>query len=281
MVTLTEAVLGQYRSFSLYNSPYPMHATGCAIDLYPEESRAVSPVSGRIVATRSVTAPVSPNGAACDFVIVLESSEYLVRILHVDPDVAVGEQIELGDRLGTLIESGFFAPWVDPHLHVGFRSPGSDPFRARGSLPITVDLTIASVPWDGTGVVCDRGDTYMILDSPGHPRPKRGFAGIGDGRSVIDGGFPHYSSGGVVGGTCETVSVAGERIGRVQGRQVEWEDARVSVDAQQITGISFAIHRDRLGVKLVSWEGILGEIGDGVTVTISSNRADESRVTRP
>ena len=63
MVELPSSVLGRYRYWSLYNSPYDAHNQGCAIDLYPDGQTALSPVAGRVVETRTVHALPKPYAA--------------------------------------------------------------------------------------------------------------------------------------------------------------------------------------------------------------------------
>jgi len=140
-VTLPETVLARYERFSLYNSPYPAHDGGCAIDLYPgtltdgRTTAAPSPVAGTVRATRTVRAPPKPYAPEHDHLILLEPADsgplsgLTVRILHVEPSVEAGDQVEPGDSLGRLVRAGFFAPWVDNHLHVGFRGPDQNPIE--------------------------------------------------------------------------------------------------------------------------------------------------------
>jgi len=159
-VTLPETVLARYERFSLYNSPYPAHDGGCAIDLYPgtltdgRTTAAPSPVAGTVRATRTVRAPPKPYAPEHDHLILLEPADsgplsgLTVRILHVEPSVEAGDRVEPGDSLGRLVRAGFFAPWVDNHLHVGFRGPDQNPYRATGSLPIELGVSVR--PSSGT-----------------------------------------------------------------------------------------------------------------------------------
>lgn len=271
MVTVPADVLVRYQSFTLYNSPFPAHDDGCAIDLYPDaDAGAPSPVAGRVTDTRTVRAPTKPYAAEHDHLIVIDTDGHLARVLHVDPGVEPGDAVSVGDSLGELIRSGYFAPWVDNHIHLGFRSRDANPYRATGSVRVNVGVEIVPVPWDGTGTVTDRDETYVVLDAPGHPAPGERFAGVADGAvdAALDGGLPHYQGGGRFGGDDGPVTVAGTRVGTARGRTIAWDDVEVRANGTPITGISFAVHRDRLGVKLVSWEGVPAEIGDGVSVTV-------------
>ncbi|WP_458189134.1 hypothetical protein [Haladaptatus sp. NG-WS-4] len=297
MVVFPSAVLARYPRFSLYNSPYVAHDEGCAIDLYPdtggEDSRtklAPSPVAGEVVAVRSVSAPSKPYAVADDHLIVVDTGEYLARMLHVDPGVEPGDRVDVGDSLGELVRSGFFAPWVANHIHLGFRERDANPVRASGSLPIDIAVDIEPLSWDGSGRVVETVETFVMLDSPAHPAPGERFVGIAadDGR-VLDGGFPHYQGGGVLrvpesraprprdgsvlnarsestnGGS--PISLGGVRVGWADGRTVTWDDVEILANGTPITGLSLFLAREQFGAKLVC-PGHDFEVGDSISVCI-------------
>lgn len=268
-VTLGADVLQQYYRFSLYNSPYVAHDEGCAIDLYPEQSIAPSPVAGEVIDTRTVEAPPKPYAVEHDHLILIDTGEYIARTLHVDPDVTAGDRLEVGDPLGKTVRAGFFAPWVPDHIHLGFRTQDANPYRASGSLPITVDCDLASATWDGTGTVVEGGETWAHLDEPGHPDPGT-FAGLESGGGVLDGGFPHYEFGGLLGGG-RHAEIAGREVGTVSGRTVSWHDCTVFANGNPITGIALFCGRDQFGIKLVGRELSL-RVGEEVTVRIECGR---------
>lgn len=288
-VTLPADVLRRYRRFTLYNSPYTAHDRGRAVDLYPDAGGAApSPVAGTVRETRTVSAPSKPYAAAEDHLILLDTGDFVARILHVEPTVAAGEAVAVGDSLGHLVRSGYFAPWVDDHLHLEFRDPDADPYRASGSLPLAVDpaLDLRGLEWDGTGTVVEVGETYAVLDAPAHPDPGAYYAGLagrpraesgdGDGPTdapVLDGGCPHYEGGGLLGvnarpETASTpVALAGQPVGRADGRHVTWDDPTVRVDGEPITGLSLFCGRDSAGVKLVCPDRTVS-VGETVAVTV-------------
>ncbi len=267
MVTLGRSVLSQYHAFTRYNSPFPAHDDGRAIDLYPPGG-APSPVAGTVVDTLTVGAPSRDYAEADDHLIVIETGDLLARLLHVDPAVAVGERVDVGDELGRLVRSGYFAPWVDNHIHLGFRPSDADPVRAAGSLPIDLAVTVRPVSWNGHGIVVERESTYVVLDAPGHPDPGNRFAGIADSGAVIDGGIPHYQGGGLIAGTDGPVFLAGTRVGEAAGRTITWDPIEIRANGRPVTGVSLACYRDRLGVKLVSWDGFTADLGDEVEVSV-------------
>ncbi len=285
-VTLGEEILGQYERFTLYNSPYPAHDEGRAVDLYPgtqtdgRTTAAPSPVAGTVLETKTVRAPPKPYAPAHDHLIVLECSEpasvagLTARVLHVDPAVEAGDRVEQGQRLGTLVRAGFFAPWVDNHLHVGFRRPDQNPYRASGSLPLEVGVAVRPLEWDGTGTVVATDETYAVLDAPAHPDPGTEFVGVrADGGGVLDGGLPHYEGGGLLGGTDGPVSLNGDRLGVASDRTVTWDDVTATVDGEAITGLSLFCARDAdFGAKLICPDRPL-EVGQRVRVRLESASA--------
>jgi len=282
-VTLPETVVERYPRFSLYNSPYAAHDEGCAIDLYPETNDAPSPVAGEVVDTRTVTAPEKPYAVEHDHLILIDRGDRIARVLHVDPAVSAGDEVAVGDSLGEMVRSGFFAPWVDNHVHLGFRDPDANPYRASGSLPIEVDADLRALPWDGTGTVAETGETYAVLDAPAHPDPGECFAGIaadpspnGGDPAVLDGG--QRSPASVVreaaGGAAppdgdRPVSLLGSRLGVAVGRTVAWGELAVVANGEPITGLSLFLARDAgFGAKLICPDAEFRE-GERVTVEIA------------
>lgn len=272
MVSLGAAALEPFPWVSRYNSPYRAHRDGRAIDLYPESDHAPSPVAGTVVETRTTTAPSRAYAADNDHLIVVDTGVALARLLHVDPSVEAGDTVERGDSLGSLVRSGYFAPWVDNHVHLGFREYGTDPVRASGSLPVELDVSIDGVQWDGTGTVREVGDTYAILDAPPHPAPGEQFVGIADdsGRVVFDGGIPHYETGGLhsIGGDAGDAQTAllGTDIAAGTGT-VEWADVTVRANGEAITGLSFVLGREETRAKLICPD-VDFTVGEPVTVEL-------------
>lgn len=270
---LSADVLSQYPRFSRYNSPYPAHDAGCALDLYPDDPNhaAPSPVAGEVVDTRTVRCPPKPYAVDEDHLIVVDTGEWLARILHVDPGVDTGETVAVGDSLGRTVRSGFFGPWVADHLHVGFRPRDANPTRASGSLPVSLPVDVTPVAWDGSGTVADVGDTYVVLDEPTHPNPGA-FAALATDEGVpLDGGLPHYDPGGVFADTdsARTLSLLDTPIGTVagDGRTVDWRDVTVRANGRDVLGLSLFAGRDTLGVKVVCPDHDF-TVGDDVRLTV-------------
>ena len=288
-VTLGAALLSRYRRFSLYNSPFTAHDRGCAVDLYPGDEQhdvetAPSPVAGEVLDTRTVAAPPQPYAADDDHLILVDTGDRIARLLHVDPAVEAGDRVAIGDPLGELVRAGFFAPWVPNHIHLGFRAPEANHYRASGSLPLDLgpDVDLRPAAWDGTGTVVAAGETWALLDRPVHPAPGEAFAGVAAGGGILDGGLPHYDGGGVLGapegdgdGAREAgdpeprpVTLAGAPVGTATGRHVAWDGIEVRANGTPVRGLALFCGRDRAGVKLVG-EGVNLPVGREVRVTVA------------
>jgi hypothetical protein len=271
-ITLSGDVLFQYYRFSLYNSPFDAHEEGCAIDLYPETEHAPSPVTGTILDTMTVRAPPREYADDDDHLILVDTGDAVARLLHIDPAVEPGDTVTAGDNLGDLVRAGFFAPWVPNHIHLGFREHDTNLYRASGSLPVDVAVDVVPVSWDGTGTVVAGGETWARLDKPVHAAPGECFAGIAndssDSRGALDGGLPHYPSGGLLAadGVSE-VALVGTHVGTADSRTVVWDDLTVLANGEPVTGVALFCGRERFGAKLVDRSGTPA-VGDDVRVTI-------------
>ncbi|WP_049979930.1 hypothetical protein [Halolamina rubra] len=289
-VPLPPSLLDRYARFSCYNSPYPAHDRGCAVDLYPDDGTAPAPVPGEVVDTRTVACPDRPYAVDEDHLIVVDvaddwaggrGAELLARVLHVDPGVDAGDWVAAGDSLGESVRSGFFGRWVDDHLHLGFRPTEANPYRASGSLPVEPGVEVAGTPWDGTGTVVETGQTYVRLDAPAHPDPGSWAALAAEDGTPLDGGLAHYSGGGAYAAdgvddaaSAGTVSLLGTEVGTAAARagagaDVTWGDLAVRVDGERATGLSLFASRDEFGAKVVFHEGHGFAVGDAVEVTIA------------
>ncbi|MFB6185640.1 MAG: hypothetical protein ABEI86_02080 [Halobacteriaceae archaeon] len=272
MVQFPDESLQLFERFTLFNSPYYAHTGGKAIDLYPDNDRpsAPSPIAGTVTQIHSVEAPTKSYAADQDYLLIIETANTYVRILHVDPTVREGDYVARGESLGTLIRSGYFAPWVANHLHVEFRPLQMNPIRAKGSLPIYLESEIVPIAWDGTGTVQERDNTYVILDSPTHSQPGEYFVGFGSDSMdrVIDGGLPHYPNGGVIADYNSEISFQGSVIGTPDnGRTLHWPDMTIHANNKQIHGLSLFCAKDKLYAKLICPDTTF-PIGTEITVSI-------------
>lgn len=297
VVPLPAPLLNRYERFSCYNSPYPAHDHGRAVDLYPDDGTAASPVPGEVVATRTVGCPDRSYAVDHDHLIVIDVADdwagghgvdLLARILHVDPSVAVGNTVLAGDSLGETVRSGFFGRWVDDHLHLGFRPVDSNPYRASGSLPVEPAVSVTGASWDGTGTVTETGKTFIGLDGPAHPAPGSWAALAADDGTALDGGLTHYSGGGAYSAvdgetSVRDLSLLGADIGNVAPRRgcgvksdvadIDWTDVAVWVNGKRATGLSLFASRALFGAKIVFHEGHEFAVGDAVQVELGPTAA--------
>ncbi len=276
MPTLRTAVLERYRRFSLYNSPYVAHERGRAIDLYPwpEAEEAIpSPIAGEVLDCRRVSAPPKSYAEEHDYLILVDTGEHVARMLHVAPIVEPGDRVAVGDVLGRTVRAGFFAPWVDNHVHLGFREHGANHRRASGSLPLEVDVSPRGLEWDGRGRVQEVGETYVVLDAPTHPAlGERWVSVAADDGYALDGGLVHYEGGGRYGGRDDPVRLLGQRVGEADGRNIAWEDVAILANGEPVTGLSLFVARDHPGAKLVCPGH---EFAEGDEVVVSIERTDD------
>jgi hypothetical protein len=285
-VPLPASVLDRYPRFSCYNSPYPAHDRGCAVDLYPESNRGLSPVAGEVLDTRTVRCPDQPYAVDHDHLIVVDvdddwaggaGRDLVARILHVDPAVSSGDRVAVGDSLGEMVRSGFFGQWVDNHVHLGFRRADQNPHRASGSLPVAPQVEVTGAPWGGTGTVVEVGETFARLDAPAHPDPGSWATLAADDGTPLDGGLVHYSGGGAyaaAGDEETTLSLLGTDVGVSRtrtggGTDVDWADVAVRANGVRATGLSLFASQATFGAKLVFHEGHEFAVGDEVAVEIT------------
>lgn len=281
-VCLPRATCDRYERLSLFNSPYPAHRAGRAVDCYPADG-APSPVAGTVRETLATGAPSRPEADESDHLILVDvdreasglgpGDPLVARVLHVDPGVAPGDRVAVGTALGSLVDSGYFAPWVDPHLHLGFRPPDRNLRRASGSLPLALGVDPDPLAWDGEGRVTAAGETWFRLDAPaGGADGWTGLGTDGDAPVVLDGGLPHYAGGGALGDGPDGPLSLGTPVGDRTGRRVAWREveARAAVaggDPTRVVGLSLFLAREDRGVKVVAPDHAAA-VGDPVRVSV-------------
>ncbi len=284
---------------SFYNSPYYSHKGGAAIDIYEPRDTCdfvPSPVAGRVKKIYGFKPPrprFFPTHDQEDL-IILESKRkpaLYIRLLHIVPSVKVGDQVSVGDELGTLVRSGFFNFWTDLHVHVDVRGDGNL-VRAKGSLPlhplssqnevldprrdVLEDLEVFSVR-----------DDYTLLKARNLSRLGR-FWGVGctvgETGGLLDGGIPHYSCGGVYLPHSASVHVGDKvRLGRTTIGTVErldgtmvffrGEPVRIHVNDYRLHGISLYLFlSDQHTIKLIPEKPMKlpFHIGESVDIAIQS-----------
>lgn len=142
---------------------------------------------------------------------------HFIRLLHINSTVKVGDSISVGDELGTLIRSGFFNYWTDPHIHIDIRQHGNL-LRAKGSLPLTPKtkkLHAANNPNPPLFLGCDLTIVkvkreYILAHTKNttYIGGVYGFVGrVATTPGLLDAGLPHYSYGGIHFTNCPSISL--------------------------------------------------------------------------
>jgi len=160
--------------FSFLKSPYAAHKTNSAVDIYHGSfgSEAISPVDGKIIDIRSYDSPTPfKNIDSKEYLIAIKQGDHVIKILHIKPDVSIGQKISRGDRIGTFIKNGYFIFWNDPVMHVEVRKP-HDYLRASNNLNLTPSIdwkkVIAPIPkvMDLKCRIEDINKRYTLLCAP-------------------------------------------------------------------------------------------------------------------
>lgn len=254
--------------FSFYNSPYPAHRQSSGVDVYPDTGfggMAPSPVSGEVTLIRRVKSPRGRNYEASEYDVVtllrsLENPRKVVKLLHVDPTLNVGDEVRAGEELGRLLRSGYYGFATSPHVHVEVREP-SDPLRAQGGhrMERLIDMGRVEPLEELRGVVtlCSPEFSVMRLDTPACGLP----ADIGGVSGVLDGGIPyygwmgiHYDSGKPRGGSVELSGRPIATMRAIHDRMclADCTDFSVNVEGKPILGLSLRLSPQRgAEVKLV------------------------------
>jgi len=253
---------------SFFNSPYYPHINFSAIDIYSGDRKfgelGFSPVGGRITLIRPFRPPNPKTfrGSDRDWIIVVKcfsNPDLCVRILHLEPEVDVGEKVHVGDAIGRYLRTGHFDFWTDPHIHVEVRDP-NNVIRAKGGYPLTPIYESSLENCDFESLNDEElmeasmiGGNYILA------RPKLGLCRIGNfwglgckiGESpgLLDGGIPHYGYGGVhlvsTEGLSEgdPVTIGDVKVGiidKIFGRSVRFRSTpiKVSVGERSMKGLS-------------------------------------------
>ncbi|UCD43775.1 MAG: hypothetical protein JSV27_06360 [Candidatus Bathyarchaeota archaeon] len=240
--------------FSFFNSLYPAHRLFTGIDVYPERGfgdLTPSPIEGKVTLIRKVKCPRGRGfrDHGYDVVTLLMSTENpdrMIKVLHVEPSVERGEELEPGQELGTLIRSGYYGYATHPHVHVEIREP-SDPLRARGGHTIRrlINVTPQKPLDELRGTVTKNLPEYTLVrfeDVRGWGLP--GFVGGVPG--LLDGGIPYY---GWLGAHTEEPPRGNEV--RLCGRTIaEISETRDGTCVAKCTNFKFAIDGTSVGLSL-------------------------------
>jgi len=229
---------------SFMNSPFPSHRELRAVDIFPnsrEIGEIISPVSGTVVYHRVHT--MRKNGQK-EHVLIIDNGRYYAKILHLEPFVSIGDEIKAGEKIGLLYRSPYFKPWTDPHIHLEIRNK-DDYLRARGGL----ELKIKNCTSLGKAELTDYyeiKDHYVLREIR---TLKCGVLyGAGD-RGIIDGGYPHYKFGLLLGG--DDAILFGKKIGEVKNfgnyKIIKFFNDIVKWNGIEFLGIGLNIYLKEIG----------------------------------
>lgn len=232
--------------FSFLKSPYEAHKTGSAVDIYYGDfgKDAFSPVDGRIIDIKSYDTPTPfKNWNSKEYVIAIRQNNYVIKILHIKPDISSGEMISKGDKIGTFIHNGYFIFWNDPVMHVEVRQP-EDYLRASNHHCLT-----PNIKWKELSScknvefrcrVKNVNKRYSLLFAPHETCGDiRGF--------VIDGGFlDGYISSSRDDGFFGIIKMQAFYHSEVMSIDVTKEDSKI-----ECGGVAFSLSFDEPLIKLI------------------------------
>ncbi len=216
--------------FSYFNSPYIGHDLGSAIDIYPSHQEwgvaVIAPTSGKVVKIKKMQMgrPKEFLTHDLDFAIGIQPSESdnnIVRVMHSEPTVSVGDRVDVGDQIGKAIRSRYFNYWTGPHCHIEVMPLNS---FERSSRSYPLDLVYQYQPRENRTPIGEIGflvQSVTVDNIIGYPQGLEhatiedltGVSAIDMQRKkvgILDGGLSHYRLGGVIG--TEQLQV-GEHVG--------------------------------------------------------------------
>lgn len=124
--------------FSFFKSPYISHKLFSAVDIYSE--KPFSPVSGKVIDIKEFDAPsVFKNKNYKEYLTVIENKNFVIKILHVQPILQIGEKVKCGEILGNFIRNGYYTFWNDFPIHVDVREK-NDYIRAKNFHPLKNEI---------------------------------------------------------------------------------------------------------------------------------------------
>jgi len=241
--------------YSFFNSPYIGHRSATAVDVY--SSTPMLPIEeGKVKEIRKVNPPRHID-ADLDYLIIIQFYDLCLKVLHVRPDVKIGEKLYLGDSLGQHIRSGFFRKWSDNHAHYELRKC-NDAYRARGAYPLK-PIIIKDIPvsLNNEFIVMEKKEEYLWLKSI--KKSRKGMTPLGGSSYWIEGGIPHYGYGAIF-GKFEKLSFWGLEL----SPQKIYEDIalfstnfKIKANGKEVKGIGVYCRNPR--IKLIGGNFDVGE----------------------
>jgi hypothetical protein len=283
-----EIVIPEDSHFSIATSPYYAHQHGLAIDIYHrisiENYGVVSPIGGIVDDIREFAAPEPrfTNGINKEYLLLIKNPknpEHLFKILHIDPSIEIGDEIEVGTPLGNTIRNGYFAPWSSPHIHLELRSP-SHPFRARGGTEFSLATNKSFKTYGKPTRKYSYKEIPLIIETYypefllcrfpkhfyGEIYPIVGLKGMVDENfCIIDGGIPQYKNGIALFSSIikdfknKSVRLNNQHIGDIDKINKQFgffncEHTRFLLNNKEIRGISLFLAKSRPYVKIIPYQ---------------------------
>jgi len=270
--------------FTIGTSPYYAHQHGLALDIYHalslENYEVMSPVSGKVIKTRTLIAPKPKyfDGINEDYLTLISNisnPETIFKIMHVKPNVRVGQKVEEGDILGKTIRNGYFAYWSSPHLHLEIR-PVEDAIRARGGKNFSLAIKNRHEILDNKNSFQDEKipvsikaqyPEFMLVSFPEnlyyYIDPIFGVKGkINNLECIIDGGIPIYKNGiGLFQNNPELkvpneICLNNHRIGSLWGFRgkigfIKFDQVKFALNNKEIRGISLFLAKFAPLIKII------------------------------
>lgn len=249
--------------YSFFNSPYPAHRLGTAVDVYFEDKALFPFEEGIISEIKKIRTPKHVP-IETDYLMVVKVEDLCLKVLHVSPSIRVGEKVYLGDEFGDLVVSGFFMPWSDKHVHFELRRC-TDRYRARGALRVKPEILklVKTIKGNRFEVIEEREYYYWLkpLKTRGENLTPLTYQGV-----PVEGGLPHYHYG-VAFGDFEKIELFRAEVRQremICGFSVFSEEFVVFANGQKVRGIGIYCNEER--IKLI---GGKFEKGDVVEIEIS------------
>ncbi len=206
---------------SFFNSPYTGHRNHSAVDIYPAHQQwggaGYAPCGGEVVKIKQIKMGRGKpfETSELDYAVGIrpyDQPSHIIRLLHCKPTVGIGEDVSVGDDIGSLIRSRYFNFWTGPHYHAEimelrnfYRSTQSIPLEYSDELRKEVIVNGTLSPFETEWVIHHVSEDFVLVHSnnlfTGCLGGYQGHVGrTSDGEiGLLDAGIPHYSYGGMHG----------------------------------------------------------------------------------
>jgi hypothetical protein len=175
---------------------------GGAIDIFGSRefgARVLSPIFGEVIIIDKSKVGIARHFKAepFDYIIVIKNNDVCIRILHVEPEIKVGDVVEVGDIIGKYIHTPLLPFWSYPHAHVEVKdcddsltplnaypqkrlgggifhgNPAKEYVTIEGKVQLSTDNYIIVTPKNDIfgsvgpywGVAVEVGDEFGLLDA--------------------------------------------------------------------------------------------------------------------